>query len=99
MYPHLLAQIKQLHPDWKESIVKNTLLMVALILTEKTRSRPAVNLWKLKAGVGKQAGRLWFSLPTLETLALAGKSYPWPLDSNCQSFPEFASWANPVSHY
>ena len=54
MYTHLLAQIKRLHPDWKESIVKNTLLMVALILTEKTRGRPAVNLWKLKAGVGKQ---------------------------------------------
>lgn len=51
MYTHLLAQIKQLHPEWKESIVKNTLLMVALILTEKT-----VNLWKLKAGVGKQLG-------------------------------------------
>jgi len=49
MYPHILAQIKQLDPDWKESIVKNTLLMVTLILTEKT-----VNLWKLKAGVGKQ---------------------------------------------
>jgi hypothetical protein len=51
MYTHLLAQIRQLHPEWKESIVKNTLLMVALILTEKT-----VNLWKLKAGVGKQLG-------------------------------------------
>jgi hypothetical protein len=51
MYTHLLAQIKQLHPDWKESTVNNTLLMVALLLSEKT-----VNLWKLKAGVGKQLG-------------------------------------------
>lgn len=46
-----MAQIKQLHPDWKESIVKNTLLLLALILTEKR-----VKLWKLKAGVGKQLG-------------------------------------------
>ena len=51
MYTHLLAQFKQHHPDWKESTVKNTLLMVALILSEKT-----VNLWKLKAGVGNQLG-------------------------------------------
>ena len=51
MYTHLLAQFKQPHPNWKESIVKNTLLMVALILSEKT-----VTLWKLKAGVGKQLG-------------------------------------------
>jgi hypothetical protein len=49
MYTHLLGLVKQRHPDWKESIVKNTLLMVVLILTEKT-----INLWKLKAGVGKQ---------------------------------------------
>jgi hypothetical protein len=51
MYTHLLAQVKQLHPEWKESTVKNTLLMVALLLTEKT-----VNLWKLKAGVSRQLG-------------------------------------------
>lgn len=51
MYTHLLAQVKHQHPEWKESRVKNTLLMVALILSEKT-----VNLWKLKAGVGKNLG-------------------------------------------
>jgi hypothetical protein len=51
MYTHLLAQFKQQHPEWKASTIKNTLLMVALILSEKT-----VNLWKLKAGVGKQLG-------------------------------------------
>jgi hypothetical protein len=51
MYTHLLAQVKQHHPEWKASTIKNTLLMVALILSEKT-----VNLWKLKAGVGKQLG-------------------------------------------
>jgi hypothetical protein len=49
MYSHLLDKVKQLHPEWKASTIKNTLLMVALILSEKT-----VNLWKLKAGVGKQ---------------------------------------------
>jgi hypothetical protein len=51
MYTPLLTQVKQLHPEWKESTVKNTLLMVALLLTEKT-----VNLWKLKAGVSRQLG-------------------------------------------
>jgi len=51
MYTHLLAQVKQYQPEWKESTVKNTLLMVALLLTEKT-----VNLWKLKAGVSRQLG-------------------------------------------
>jgi hypothetical protein len=51
MYTHLLAQITQQHPDWKASTIKNTLLMVALILSGKT-----VNLWKLKAGVSKQLG-------------------------------------------
>jgi hypothetical protein len=51
MYTHLLAQVKQQHPEWKASTIKNTLLMVALILSEKT-----VNLWKLKAGVSKQLG-------------------------------------------
>jgi hypothetical protein len=51
MYTHLLAQVSKQHPEWKASSVKNTLLMVALILSEKR-----VNLWKLKAGVGKQLG-------------------------------------------
>ena len=51
MYHHLLDKIKTDNPEWKEHIIKNTLLMVALILEEK-----AVNLWKLKSGVGKQLG-------------------------------------------
>lgn len=49
MYHHLLNKIKTDNPEWKVHIIKNTLLMVALILEEKT-----VNLWKLKSGVGKQ---------------------------------------------
>lgn len=51
MYHHLLDKIKIDNPEWKEHIIKNTLLMVALVLEEKT-----VNLWKLKAAVGKQLG-------------------------------------------
>lgn len=51
MYTHLLENITQQKPEWKAHLVKNTLLMVALVLTEKT-----VNLWKLKAGVGRQLG-------------------------------------------
>lgn len=53
MYSPLLDKVKQQHPDWKASTIKNTLLVVALILSEKT-----VNLWKLKAGVGKQLGNI-----------------------------------------
>lgn len=51
MYHHLLNKIKIENPEWKKHIIKNTLLMVALILEEKT-----VNLWKLKSAVGKQLG-------------------------------------------
>lgn len=51
MYHHLLDKIKIDNPEWKEYIIKNTLLMVALILEQET-----VNLWKLKAAVGKQLG-------------------------------------------
>lgn len=52
MYHHLLDKIKADNPEWKEHIIKNTLLMVALILEEKT-----VNLWKLKGAVGNQLGK------------------------------------------
>lgn len=51
MQTHLLDKIKTLHPEWKEGLVKNTLLVVALLLEEKT-----VNLWKLKGSVGKLLG-------------------------------------------
>lgn len=51
MYHHLIDKIKIDNPEWKAHIIKNTLLMVALILEEKT-----VNLWKLKAAVGTQLG-------------------------------------------
>ncbi len=48
---HLLDKIKALHPEWKEGLLKNTLLVIALLLEEKT-----VNLWKLKGSVGKLLG-------------------------------------------
>ena len=51
MYHHLLDKIKQEKPEWKTSLVKNTLLVVALLLEEKT-----VSLWKLKGSVGKLLG-------------------------------------------
>jgi hypothetical protein len=51
MYHHLLDKIKQEKPEWKASLVKNTLLVVALLLEEKT-----VSLWKLKGSVGKLLG-------------------------------------------
>jgi hypothetical protein len=51
MYHHLLNKIKQEKPEWKVSLVKNTLLVVALLLEEKT-----VSLWKLKGSVGKLLG-------------------------------------------
>ncbi len=51
MYTHLLDKFKELVPDWKASQVKNTLLMVCLLLEEKT-----VSLWKMKGSVGKLLG-------------------------------------------
>lgn len=51
MYAHLLQKFKGFVPGWKASQLKNTLLMVALLLEEKT-----VNLWSLKGGVGKLLG-------------------------------------------
>ncbi len=51
MYTHLLDEFKKLLPEGKASLLKNTLLMVALLLEEKT-----VNLWKLKGSVGKLLG-------------------------------------------
>lgn len=51
MYAHLLQKFKELVPDWKPSQLKNTLLMVALLLEEKT-----VSLWSLKGSVGKLLG-------------------------------------------
>lgn len=45
---HLLDKFKESHPEWQEGILKNTLLMVALILDRQT-----VCLWKLKGSVGK----------------------------------------------
>ena len=51
MYTHLLNKFKKIAPDWKTSQLKNTLLLVALLLEEKT-----VNLWKLKGSVGKLLG-------------------------------------------
>lgn len=51
MYTHLLDEFKKIAPDWKTSQLKNTLLMVSLLLEEKT-----VNLWKLKGSVGKLLG-------------------------------------------
>lgn len=52
MYHHLLDKIKQERPEWKVSQVKNTLLVVALLLEGQT-----VNLWKLKGRVGKLLGK------------------------------------------
>ena len=51
MYTHLLNEFKKIALDWKTSQLKNTLLMVSLLLEEKT-----VNLWKLKGAVGKLLG-------------------------------------------
>jgi hypothetical protein len=51
MNPHLLNEFKKVAPEWKGSWLKNTLLMVMLLLEEKT-----VNLWKLKGSVGKLLG-------------------------------------------
>jgi len=51
MYAHLLDKFKESHPDWQVGLIKNTLLMVALILDRQT-----VCLWKLKGSVGKFLG-------------------------------------------
>jgi Transposase DDE domain len=51
MYAHLLDKFKNENPDWQEGTLKNTLLMVALILDRQT-----VCLWKLKGSVGKLLG-------------------------------------------
>jgi Transposase DDE domain len=51
MYTHLLDKFKQTHPQWQAGLVKNTLLMVALLLDRQT-----VCLWKLKGSVGKFLG-------------------------------------------
>ena len=51
MYAHLLNKFKENHPEWKAGLLKNTLLMVALVLDRQT-----VCLWKLKGGVGKFLG-------------------------------------------
>jgi hypothetical protein len=51
MYHHLLSKVKEIETGWKASWIKNTLLIVALLLEEKT-----CNLWKLKGSVGKLLG-------------------------------------------
>jgi hypothetical protein len=51
MYHHLLDKVKEIETGWKPSWIKNTLLIVALLLEEKT-----CNLWKLKGSVGKLLG-------------------------------------------
>ena len=51
MYAQLLDKFKRDHPEWQRGLVKNTLLMVALILDRQT-----VCLWKLKGSVGKILG-------------------------------------------
>jgi hypothetical protein len=51
MNPHLLNEFKKAVPEWKTSWLKNTLLVVSLLLEQKT-----VNLWKLKGSVGKLLG-------------------------------------------
>lgn len=53
MYAHLLDKFKNINPDWQESMIKNTLLMVALVLDRQT-----VCLWKLKGSVGKFLGNV-----------------------------------------
>jgi len=51
MHTHLLNEFKKLVPEWKAGELKNTLLIIALLLEEKT-----TNLWKLKGSVGKLLG-------------------------------------------
>jgi len=51
MYHHLLQKVKEVKREWKSSTIKNTLLLVSLLLEEKS-----CNLWKLKGSVGKLLG-------------------------------------------
>jgi hypothetical protein len=51
MYHYLSNKIIKEKPEWKTSLVKNTLVVVALLLEEKT-----VSLWKIKGSVGKLLG-------------------------------------------
>jgi hypothetical protein len=51
MYAQLLDKFKENNSDWQKGLLKNTLLMVALILDRQT-----VCLWKLKGSVGKFLG-------------------------------------------
>ena len=87
MYRHLLAKLTHWQPEWKEHTwkehtLKNTLLLVALILDQKT-----LNLWKLKGSVGKLLGNtqtdsrshyqrlkrwLWFTARVVRTEAALG---------------------------
>lgn len=53
MHAHLLAKATQYYPRAKKSTLKNTLLMVALLLDQKT-----VNLWRLKGSVGRLLGNV-----------------------------------------
>ena len=52
MYHHLLDKVKENESEWKGSTIKNTLLVVCLLLEEKS-----CNLWKLKGSVGKLLGK------------------------------------------
>jgi hypothetical protein len=52
MYHHLLHKVSQHQPHWPKATVKNTLLLVALILDQKT-----LCLWKMKGSVGKLLGQ------------------------------------------
>ena len=51
MYTYLQHKIAESHPEWKEHHVKNTLLMVLLLLSKRT-----VNLWKLKDSISSCLG-------------------------------------------
>jgi len=51
MYHHLLNKVNEIEGEWKASAIKNTLLIVSLLLEEKS-----CNLWKLKGSVGKLLG-------------------------------------------
>ncbi len=51
MYAHLLQKHRNKLAGWSLAAIKNTLILVCLLLDEKT-----VNLWKLKGSVGKVLG-------------------------------------------
>lgn len=51
MYAHLLLKAKQLYPQAPDALLQNTLLMVALLLDQKT-----ANLYRLKDAVGRLLG-------------------------------------------